>query len=514
MKKYIHIIIIVFISIIIINYALYLFTMRIYDFSVGNSDLSIDKISWNLSNDGDYYLLLSKNMNRSNLFVNLKFNYDGASIICYDLKGKKLGKIEDSSYTDVFSNDDVIMKVKKKNRFTQSYKVHVIQSSISSLFIQVKGGDESFNDIVSSRYHTVGYKADGLLYDEDNNKSELTIKRVRGRGNSTWLRPKKPYQIKLYEDTSLLGMKDARKWVLLANHWDGSLSRNYLWYTLAKKLGLEYSVDCEPVDLYINNNYMGSYLLTNRVEVSNSSVDIGDNYLYEITNTMTYDIQLKHGYKLKVKNINFKRIDKEYGLSIKKDLTKSLNKIEKLIYDKNVSIEELGEYIDIESFVKCYWIQEISENYDVSRGSNYFYTKDGKIYMGPIWDMDDTLNRSYDYAKIDEKYILTDELLKTRILENWYNELLKKEDFSNLIDNYFIDNYDIFNSLNEELDNYHSKIKNSANMNYIKWPYDEMKSEQIREWIKDDVDFSSSMELLKKSLRGRIEFYKNVYSIE
>ena len=487
------------------------FNVKIKSITVGNSSDSFEEVSWYLSNNGDYYLFLPNVLKRDNLFVNIDTNYKGVSISCYDINGKKIGKLMDSNYTDIFKYDDVLIKITKKNKISHQYMIHIIQSDIPSFFIKVDGGESSFNNILSDRTHKIGYKADSFIYGEK--ADSFNIKSIKGRGNSTWLRPKKPFQIKLYENKSLLNMKESNKWVLLTNHWDGSLSRNYLWYTLAKDLDMDYSVDCSPVDLYINNNYMGSYLLTNKVEVSSTSVDIGDNYLFEITNTFKYDIELKSGFRLNIKNIDFDRLNESDAYVARINVTNYLNDIENMIYSNDCSLEELSEYIDIESFIKYYWIQEISENYDVLRGSNYMYTKNGKLYMGPIWDMDDTLNRSYLYANTKENYILNNELLNNRISENWYIELYKKEGFSDMIDDFFVNNIEKFDNLVNILDDYKDKIKNSANMNYYRWSYEDMKSEQLRKWVDGDIDFESSISILKDNLIDRVNYYKNEYSL-
>ena len=54
--------------------------------------------------------------------------------------------------------------------------------------------------------------------------------KIRGHGNSTWkttFTQKKPYLLKLESPASLLGMKGARKWILMANACDRSMLRNY-----------------------------------------------------------------------------------------------------------------------------------------------------------------------------------------------------------------------------------------------------------------------------------------------
>ena len=489
----------------------YVLVARVKTFSVGmNSSVST---FWYRDSNGEYYLFLSKDMDRSHLEISFETSYKDVILSCYDGDGHLLGDLLNFQEVDYFSNDMLILKAHHSNLRTSTYIVHVLQSDLVSLFIDVDGGDDSFSQIVSDKRHETFFKGHITIFDEDSTDS-YSLQSIRGRGNSTWLRPKKPFQIKFKEDVSILGLKASKKYILLTNHWDGSLSRNYLWLNLAKDLGLEYSVDCHPADIYINGQYMGSYLITNKVEVSSNSIDLEDGFLFEITNTFLYDIMLSHGYKVLIKYPNLERLSEEKLLFVKKESTKYLNKIEKMLYDNSISLEDISSYIDLDSFVKYYWIQEFSLNYDTLRGSNYCYVKDNKLYMGPIWDMDDTLNRSYQYSSMKEDYIFHNQALQDRIEENWYQQLYQKEGFSDLVDSFFIEHVEDFERLLSRLNDYKNEIFSSASMNYARWNYQEMQSEQIREWIYDDYDFSSSVSLLEKNIQERLSYFYCKYSID
>ena len=91
--------------------------------------------------------------------------------------------------------------------------------------------------------------------------------RIKGRGNSTFGLDKKPYKLKFDEKISILGEDKAKEWTLIANHMDYSLMRNYLAYTVGDVLGLEFTTSANFVDVYVNEEYMGVYLLCEQVEV-------------------------------------------------------------------------------------------------------------------------------------------------------------------------------------------------------------------------------------------------------
>ena len=98
---------------------------------------------------------------------------------------------------------------------------------------------------------------------------------IKGRGNNTWDEfEKKPYNIELQNESNLLGMGKASQWVLLANADDHSNLRNKLVYDFSDEIGLEFSPDSRWVDLYLNGEYAGLYLLSERNEVHENRVNI------------------------------------------------------------------------------------------------------------------------------------------------------------------------------------------------------------------------------------------------
>ena len=89
-----------------------------------------------------------------------------------------------------------------------------------------------------------------------------------------------------------MGMGSDKEWALLANYFDTTYLRNYYAYKLAIAMGLEYSIDIEFVEVFLNNKYQGLYLLTETVKTSKERVDIeGDelSFLLELDDKLIYD---------------------------------------------------------------------------------------------------------------------------------------------------------------------------------------------------------------------------------
>ena len=104
---------------------------------------------------------------------------------------------------------------------------------------------------------------------------------IRGRGNSTWVQGmihgKKPFRLKLAEERGLLGLAPAKNWVLLANIMDSSLMANAIAFEIGHYLELPFTHTMIPVDVTVNGEYMGNYMLTEHKEVRENRIAIGDN---------------------------------------------------------------------------------------------------------------------------------------------------------------------------------------------------------------------------------------------
>ena len=101
-----------------------------------------------------------------------------------------------------------------------------------------------------------------------------SFKAMHGRGNSSWGQEKKPYTLEFEHDINLLNMGAAKKWLLIANAMDESSIRNKIVYDTAINMGLNFSVESRFVDLFIDGNYLGLYLLCEKIEIGQNRINI------------------------------------------------------------------------------------------------------------------------------------------------------------------------------------------------------------------------------------------------
>ncbi len=275
---------------------------------------------------------------------------------------------------------------------------------------------------------------------------------VRGRGNSTWSLPKKPYKVKLDKSTNLLGFGKSKHWVLLANFYDMTYMRNKLSYDLSGDLGEPY-MQSILTDVVMNGQYIGNYQLCEQIRVDENRVDILNwedvaadaakavkkaNGLTSddqdaIEEQMVADMGWVTSGSVKYNGVEYSvsdcfeipDIDGGYILEmdeymdeantfyssdgmpmmfnspefVNKDMVNYvsgyINAFEDAISSGNHTTTYNGETVhytdlfDMDSLVDNWIVQEIFFNEDFMKKSTYMYKDSGeKFKMGPVWDMD------------------------------------------------------------------------------------------------------------------------------
>lgn len=217
--------------------------------------------------------------------------------------------------------------------------------------------------------------------------------KIRGHGNSTWkttFTQKKPYLLKLESPASLLGMKGARKWILMANACDRSMLRNYYAEYLTHNVWskMRWNPQSRYVTLFINGKYRGLYSITEKVEVEDNRVEFkSEGFLAEIDSHSGRPYSFSTDSRLRF-NIRSPKSTKENY----EKWAEKLESLEKLLYSDDWNCAEgYKKYFDMDSFVDWYLLSEYSKNYDAnfynSVFMNYDYSAE-KLYMGPAWDHD------------------------------------------------------------------------------------------------------------------------------
>ena len=339
----------------------------------------------------------------------------------------------------------------------------VAYTGIPTLYINTPGGVE-----ITSKEEWIKHAAISLAGADNGNMDFENVETgIKGRGNSTWKKPKKPYALKLKEAREILGMPAHKRWVLLANYWDASFMRNVAAFYFSEFFELDWTVHGQFVDLVLNGKYNGLYWLGEAIKVDKNRVDINDgnpemtddedkDYLIEMD--IFFDENLK--FKSEIRDLPYMIRNDDYmvdendvitsgGEARLERLQTKINALEKLLYPDFTAVldtndcpapdESYSEIIDIDSWIKFWFVIEIMDNPDSGNPRSDFFTFDSAnniFKAGPVWDFDLAASSRTASCQLD-KAIYYNALFKSpkfvqRTKELW-NEYSDAVDFEPLI---------------------------------------------------------------------------------
>ena len=306
---------------------------------------------------------------------------------------------------------------------------------------------------------------------------------IRGRGNTTWKYPKKPYRIKLDSKASLIGENASKSWVLLAMYNDFSLSKDALAFKLGASLeNGDYVPSYHYVDLYINGVYEGLYLLTEHINENDERTNVEYKFdknhtevpfLIELDDYAELDGGVEGVDYFKVGNcfytIKYPDSTERYTQAQFEYIKNYITKVHNLAHKKNATIKELEELVDVTSFIDYYLVQEIMIQTDMNYKSVFMYKSiDGKMKMGPLWDYDWALDGPslmfwYDYE------------LKAQELAGWgtwFSALLKNSpEFRSAVKLRWGEIEDKIRLACEEFELESQAISRAAHKDWLRWHY-------------------------------------------
>ena len=442
-----------------------------------------DGILFEIKQDGMTEQIEPWKNNNDKYFVFMP-SYAEPENVVLKLKGNKSIFLDDIEFFDGDSIEGVELSKEYMLGFENSNKKYPIQflqsANVATMYIDTSTGkmDRVYRDKNNKERASVTlFTTDGKLDYAGGRYGDS----IKCRGNSTFGNDKKPFLINLDKPQDLLGMGSARKWVLLANAYDPTNLRNKLVLDFAKKTKLKWTPDCEYVDLYLNGEYNGLYLLCEKVEVGENRLNIDSNYGFLFTlaqpskihpGDVTFTTNKNRAIIIIYPpNCTFKNI------SI---LAEKINQVESMITQENDSNNDLFEYIDLESWITRYLIDEIFLNIDGDQDSSYFYIdRSNKIYAGPVWDYDLCLGSYFD-EKMQPNHILE---------RDWYSKLNDNCIFMDAAKQLYSEKFaELFERIEKnEIDTLKKSTYRAMSSNNIRWGISDDKYEKEIEYIKTFV---------------------------
>ncbi len=325
------------------------------------------------------------------------------------------------------------------------------------------------------------------IWGENKSESEIMNLVIRGRGNSSWSYPKKPYTIKFEKKQSFLGLPEAKKWVMLANYRDRTLIRNAVAFELARKTSLLWTPRGKFADVYLNGKFLGNYYVCEKIEVKKNRLELGYNsYLLEFD--VNYDEKFRFETKYNIFPVNIKypsELDSAQYDYIK-DYIDSTEKTLLLSADDSTYLN----YVDQTSIIDYFIVYALSANREPMQPKSVYMYKEneGKLFAGPVWDFD------YATFKINKSGLLNKD-------NTIFRQFFQKNSFVKMFCQRWLENRNAFASISSYVDSLSNYVKRSNEQNIKIWPI-KINIDKIGD---EEKTFDESIEMLKTAIYDEID---------
>ena len=230
---------------------------------------------WEDGEDGSYYLFLPSCFAKKEIELSLAYEESYGKV-----------EIDGAPYAagDVFrdSGKEREHRIEVKGLFGSTYmdkpfKV-LVSENLPVMMVTVEDREDliRLDEFDNKKYIETGTAC--ILDEEGRIVCSEKLDKFKIRGNLTATLDKRPFTFSFKEPIGLCGMAPAVKWNLLANATDGSYIRNKTVLELANRSIDAYEPDGEFMEVYLNGQYMGMYLLTEAVEIGENRLAIDPAY--------------------------------------------------------------------------------------------------------------------------------------------------------------------------------------------------------------------------------------------
>jgi CotH kinase protein len=219
---------------------------------------------------------------------------------------------------------------------------------------------------------------------------------IKGRGNTTWDYPKKPYHIEFVKTKNMFDLGEDKDWVLIANYLDFNHLLNAAGLKVGADLGMAFTPKFKPVELIVNGSYQGLYLLTEQIEREKKRVNIDEGgCLLELDQYYNDANKFRSAnYNLPV-NIKYPKIADATAINkIKADFSIFENSIKSANFPTN----NYKDFVDLEAMADYFIVSYLTDNQEINHPKSVFMHKNanGKFIMGPVWDFDWAFSFNYN----------------------------------------------------------------------------------------------------------------------
>ena len=477
--------------------------------------------------------------------------------------------IEGEGVSESFESGDVLPAFAENEQYTFSLPafedkeaesgtvVFLYTENVPSMYIDTESG--SMKAIDSDKNHQTEEEAAYRIYQTDGTPDSSGMCAIKGRGNSTWSQAKKPYNLKLRSDNSLLGMDKCTKLSLISNYWDSSQTRQYYGFEMAERLGLAYTPQTRMVNVYLNGRYHSLCLLTQRINVDGGTVKISDldekndranrgggdpdpvvmdtdedgneaiAYAFgkepaDLTGGYVIEFDSRYEkeeswFTTETKHMVFKSPqmpsvgEYEYMSGYVREAEKALfagavvdenGEAAEDVFDETDGVnpdtgKSVWDYFDMDYWARMYLVQDFTVQSDDEYYSFFFYKEAGDplLYCGPIWDFDLCLGN----MNCGEYYRTSAQTLWLRDgRKRWLHRMDQFPEFRERVAEIFLEEFApiIEDILENEYDKNVDLLEKDTNLNYLRWG--------------KNLDYRERTGMVRTLLENRLKFMRDYYT--
>lgn len=377
-------------------------------------------------------------------------------------------------------------------------------SDLPSVCLALEGSVEELEQVKGKKE-----RAAVRVLNEDGSCNATGTGKVRIHGNTSWYDPKHSFNITLDDPESLLGMGEQSKWILVSNYGDASNMLNMTAYTIQREAGCTYAPECRYVNLYVNDQYQGLYLLIQKIDIDGGCVhltnleeankkgtpeDITGGYLMELCGEKTYEEGI--GFTTKRRYVALKSPNNATDREIDY-IDRRVTEAENALYSEDETA--YLDYFDEGSFALQYLLQEFMINGDTELNSEYIWLDAGgenqKIHAGPGWDFDRSLWHCTEdgTAELHSLHVrgLKEDLAPdgqsgTRL---WLPQLETKESFQNTLKDLYLNTFSSIAQkvIEEDIPRWAEETALSSAADDVLWRYGDGSYTDRAESVRDDL---------------------------
>lgn len=418
--------------------------------------------------DTDVNLLIVDENNEKVMYFILPEDVSAKRIVCYIRDG----------YENNYEARRVI-NLESGEAYIAGVRIKLIKTDVPIIYLKTDNENTEFSEFKYS--YNRDLICSGTIHNKEMGQScDMYLK---ARGNATWAGPnKKPYSLVLSNEQNLAGIGRYDKFNLIADCFDPSLLKNYTINSIAHAIGVEYEPKAIHTVLYIDGSFEGVYLLTTKVSVGKKLVNIGEDDVFFVWggNHAKQVIPYQSKSWFFDSDYHFPYVALEYPKKPGRARTIEIQNLIQRYVDavEDYNSNEYEEYLDMNSMMRYYWIQELCMNVDAAFRSTYsiYSAETDKITYAPLWDFDFSLGSTAKKPAYDGSVIEFEnpEGWKVRNLA-YYHDLFMHEGFEEAANEAYY-NLGIRNAFYKGIDTYlmeRDRILELGELDYKIWKNEE-----------------------------------------